>query len=90
MDYLFKFLPLNFTVTAKKTSPDSRPQRTELYWESEIGLAVSPRADVAVCDFIQLHSVYLSHNVNTDVEQWWVEINSPVPQHTLYCAQHTQ
>lgn len=74
---------------SQKTTPDSQPRRTELYWKFQSGLAVSPWADVAVCDFIQLLSIYLSHNVNSDVEQWWVEINSPVPQHTHYIVSNT-
>lgn len=85
VDGLFvQILPLNFTVTAKKENPGNQPRRTEVYWESRSGLAISPRADVSVCDFIQLQSIYLSHNVNTDVEQRRVEMNSPVPQHTRY------
>jgi len=82
--------PLNFTVTAKKRTPDSRLGRTEAYWESRTGSAVSSQADVSVCDFIQLRGIYLSHNVNTDVEQRWGGINSPVPPtHTLHCVRRT-
>lgn len=43
----------------------------------------SSTAHVLDCDFIQLENIYLSHHVSADVEQRWVEVNSPVPQHTL-------
>lgn len=45
------------------------------------GSTVSPQADVSGCNFIKLRGIYLSHNVNNDVEQWQEEMNSPAPQH---------
>lgn len=50
-----------------------------------------PEADVSLCNFIQLRSVYLSHRVNTDVERRRRgEMNSPVPQRAplLLCQWH--
>lgn len=83
MDYLFKFCHSTLEWQPKMPT-DGQPQRTEGYWESQSGLAISPRADVYVCDFIQLQNIYLSLNVNIDAGQQWVEINSPVPQRTHY------
>lgn len=60
------------------------PGRTGQYCKSQSELVSSPRTDVPVCDFIQLQNVYLSHYVNSDVEQLKGEINSPVPQHTPF------
>lgn len=67
---------------SQKETPDGQPWRTEVYWESQSGLAISPWVDVLACNFIQLRNIYLSHNVNTHVEQRQEEMNSPVPQHT--------
>lgn len=83
MDYLFKFCHSTLQWQPKET-PDGLSWRTEVYWESQSGSVSSPQADVSVCDFIQLLSVYLSRNVNSEAEQRWVEMNSPVPQHTHY------
>lgn len=74
---------------SQKETPDGRPQRTEVYWESQSGLVISRWADVSACNFIQLRSIYLSHNVNTDVEQRRGEMNSPAPQHTHYIVSNT-
>lgn len=47
-----------------------------------------PWADVSLCNFIQLRSVYLSHRVNADVERRRRRgMNSPVPQRApCYCV----
>lgn len=89
MDYLFKFWHSVLQRSWKKETPDRRAWRTKVYWESETGLVIRPQADVSVCDFIQLQNIYLSHYVNTHVEQRHLKMNSPVPQHTLYIMPST-
>lgn len=84
-------LPLHFPAAAK-----GRPQMAGRGEQRRIeNLQVGrlfiflPEADVSLCNFIQLRSVYLSHRVNTDVERRR-EMNSPVPQRAplLLCQWH--
>lgn len=86
-------LPLHFPAAAK-----GRPQMAGRGEQRRIeNLQVGrlfiflPEADVSLCNFIQLRSVYLSHRVNTDVERRRRgEMNSPVPQRAplLLCQWH--
>lgn len=88
LDYLFKFRHSTLQWQPKR---DPRwPAREQRCIENlKVGCFFSPWTDALLCDFIQLQSIYLSQNVNTDVEQWQEGMNSPVPQHTHYIVSNT-
>lgn len=86
-------LPLHFPAAAKgrpQVAGRGEQRRIENLQVGRLFIFL-PEADVSLCNFIQLRSVYLSHRVNTDVERRRRgEMNSPVPQRAplLLCQWH--
>lgn len=83
-------LPLHFPVAAKRRPQVAGGGEQRRIENLQVGrlFIFLPEADVSLCNFIQLRSVYLSHRVNTDVERRRRgEMNSPVPQRApCYCV----